>query len=113
MDNRLPLPPTIGARITSGIEDQNNRVGRCWHNWRDDLGMKYMYITHTFGSRVDVDRKSQAPVDLKLGQLTRPRGKKLKNHDVNVANGIVSYMEKALKNNLEGFEDQEKASKLL
>ncbi|KAI5652595.1 hypothetical protein M9H77_29782 [Catharanthus roseus] len=52
-------------------------------------------------------------MELKLGPLTRAQGKKLKILDANVANGLVAYMEKALKKKLEGFEDQGKASKLL
>ncbi|KAI5676980.1 hypothetical protein M9H77_07930 [Catharanthus roseus] len=43
----------------------------------------------------------------------KAQGKKLKNHDANVDNGFVVYMEEALKNKHERFEDQGKASKLL
>ncbi|KAI5653663.1 hypothetical protein M9H77_30850 [Catharanthus roseus] len=39
--------------------------------------------------------------------------KKLKFHDTNIDNGMVAYMEDTLKNKLEGFEDQGKASKWL
>ncbi|KAI5667945.1 hypothetical protein M9H77_17798 [Catharanthus roseus] len=65
------------------------------------------------GGAYDVNRKSQAPLKLKLGPLTRARMKKLKIHDANVDNRLVVYMEEALKNKLEGFEDKGKASKFL
>ncbi|KAI5672287.1 hypothetical protein M9H77_12651 [Catharanthus roseus] len=40
------------------------------------------------------------------------RLKKIKDNDGNEANGTVAYLEEALKNKLEGFEDHEKVSKL-
>ncbi|KAI5662013.1 hypothetical protein M9H77_21336 [Catharanthus roseus] len=49
---------------------------------------------------------------LKFGLLTRAQIKKLKIHDADIDNGMVAYMEEALKNKLEGFEDQGKVSKL-
>ncbi|KAI5664405.1 hypothetical protein M9H77_23728 [Catharanthus roseus] len=61
----------------------------------------------------DVNRKSQAPMELKLGPPTRAQGKKFKIYDDNVANGLVVFMEEALKNKLEGFEDKGNSSKLL
>ncbi|KAI5653062.1 hypothetical protein M9H77_30249 [Catharanthus roseus] len=67
--------------------------------------MGVMKKTHeTGGSRT---------MELKLQPLTRARMEELKIHDANVDNSMVSYMEEALKNKLEGFEDQGKASKLL
>ncbi|KAI5672890.1 hypothetical protein M9H77_13254 [Catharanthus roseus] len=57
----------------------------------------------------DVDQKGQASMELKLGPMTRARMKKLKASNGNEYNGIVAYMEEALKNKFEG---QGKASKL-
>lgn len=61
---------------------------------------------------IDVDRNSQEPIDVKLGQLARARAKKLKLHEENEANGMVSYIEEALRKKLEEFEGLEKTSKL-
>ncbi|KAI5653810.1 hypothetical protein M9H77_30997 [Catharanthus roseus] len=49
----------------------------------------------------DIDRKSQVPIDVKLGPPPRARSKKLKIHEANKANGM-----------LEEFEDLGKTSKL-
>ncbi|KAI5676168.1 hypothetical protein M9H77_07118 [Catharanthus roseus] len=57
----------------------------------------------------DVDQKSQASMELKLRPMTRARMKKLQAFNRNKDNGMVAYMEKALKNKFEG---QGKASKL-
>ncbi|KAI5672283.1 hypothetical protein M9H77_12647 [Catharanthus roseus] len=56
-----------------------------------------------------------APVETLFHLLLcyRARVKKIKIHDANVANGMVVYMEKALKNKHKRFEDQGKTSKLL
>ncbi|KAI5677049.1 hypothetical protein M9H77_07999 [Catharanthus roseus] len=48
-------------------------------------------------------------MELKSGQITRAQRKKLKIHE---DNGIVAYMEEALKIKLKGFEGHERASKL-
>ncbi|KAI5672513.1 hypothetical protein M9H77_12877 [Catharanthus roseus] len=45
----------------------------------------------------------------RLGPITRSQKRKLNIHE---DNGMVAYMEEALKSKLEGFEDQKKASKL-
>ncbi|KAI5658095.1 hypothetical protein M9H77_26888 [Catharanthus roseus] len=53
-------------------------------------------------------------MELKLGPITRskhPWMKKLKTSNRNEDNGMVAYMEKALKNKFEEFEGQGKASK--
>ncbi|KAI5664034.1 hypothetical protein M9H77_23357 [Catharanthus roseus] len=52
---------------------------------------------------------SQSPIEFKLGSITRAQRKKLKIHE---DNDMVAYIEEALKIKLEGFEGQEKASKL-
>ncbi|KAI5652897.1 hypothetical protein M9H77_30084 [Catharanthus roseus] len=51
-------------------------------------------------------------MELKLRLITRAQMKKLKVSNGNEDNGMVAYMEKALKNKFEGFGDQGEASKL-
>ncbi|KAI5663546.1 hypothetical protein M9H77_22869 [Catharanthus roseus] len=48
-------------------------------------------------------------MEVKLGPITRAQRKKLKIHE---DNGMVAYVEEALKRKLEEFEGQERASKL-
>ncbi|KAI5653345.1 hypothetical protein M9H77_30532 [Catharanthus roseus] len=60
----------------------------------------------------DVDQKCQASMKLKIGATTRARMKKLKASNRNEDNGMVAYIEKALKNKFEEFGDQGEASKL-
>ncbi|KAI5666658.1 hypothetical protein M9H77_16511 [Catharanthus roseus] len=62
-------------------------------------------------TRHQLDRKSQASMELKLGPMTRARTKKLKTSNGNEDNGMVAYMEEALKNKFGEFGDQGKASK--
>ncbi|KAI5657077.1 hypothetical protein M9H77_25870 [Catharanthus roseus] len=66
----------------------------------------------SFPRPLDVDRKSQAPIESKLRPITRAWMKKLKAFNGNEDNGMVAYIEDALKNKIEGFGDQGKASKL-
>ncbi|KAI5664130.1 hypothetical protein M9H77_23453 [Catharanthus roseus] len=60
----------------------------------------------------DVDWKSQAPIELKLGPNTRAWMKKFKASNTNEDNGMVAYIEEALKNKFGGFGDQREAFKL-
>ncbi|KAI5649439.1 hypothetical protein M9H77_35444 [Catharanthus roseus] len=50
----------------------------------------------------DADWKNQAPVELKPGPITRVWMKKFKASNGNEDNGMVAYMEEALKNKFEG-----------
>ncbi|KAI5683107.1 hypothetical protein M9H77_04335 [Catharanthus roseus] len=61
------------------------------------------------GRADDENRMSQSPMEWKLGPITRAQRKKLKIHE---DNGMISYIEEALKRKLIGFEGQDRASKL-
>ncbi|KAI5658531.1 hypothetical protein M9H77_27324 [Catharanthus roseus] len=115
----LYLDEKTNMKLIKYIQCKNHDIVNA-NNWL--FGMKHLDFhaegkdsrTYLFKGGVDdVNRKSQAPLEMRLGPLTRAEGKKLKIHDANVDNGRVVYMENTLKKKLEGFEDQRKASKLL
>ncbi|KAI5668798.1 hypothetical protein M9H77_18651 [Catharanthus roseus] len=92
----------IGLRVRGG----GTRVGGCGQSEKRIHISRLNRWGHNSGPR-------QAPMDVKLRPLARALAKKLKIHEANEADGMVAFMEKALKYNLEGFEDQGKASKFI
>ncbi|KAI5653086.1 hypothetical protein M9H77_30273 [Catharanthus roseus] len=112
----LHLDEKTSMKLIKYIHSKNHDVV---HANNKKLGMQYLvfeswsWISRTnLFKRVanDVHQESQEAKDLLHGPFTSARPKKIKDNDGNMDNGVVSYMEEALKNKLEEFEGQGKAS---
>ncbi|KAI5669014.1 hypothetical protein M9H77_18867 [Catharanthus roseus] len=102
---------------SNGKEGMNPTAGGRVHLLIHAFSWSYLDVNEydkvlTCTSSMEVGEENQEAKDLLLKLFTKATPKKIKDNDRNVVNGMVVSMEEALKNKLEGVEDQGKASNL-